>query len=179
MTVYKIGQKKLEITLSDSEVISFFGTYGRLTSVNKETRMTVGLILRESLLEYGTELDGNLLVVIKAKENFGCIITVSPADYSRRIKKSTQIIFEFSDTDALINGTVRLYKCYAQINSSIYKMPKAYRLVITSRSDCDFFFMNEFCTRQSDSKLEAAYTAEYGKLICEKNAVEKIGKAFI
>lgn len=179
MTVYKIGRKKLEITLTDSEVISFFGTYRGLTSVSGEARLTVGMLLKQSLSEYGTELDGNLLVVIRAKENAGCVITVSPADSSRRSIKSSQIMFEFADTAALIGGAVRLYKSRRIIKSSLYKMPKSYRLIVTARGDGDFFFMNEFCARQSDSKIEAAYTAEYGSLIAEKNAVEKIGRAFI
>lgn len=179
MTVYKIGRKKLKIALTDSEVISFFGTYGRLTAVSGEARLTVGLLLKKSLSEYDTELDGNLLVEIRARENAGCIITVSPADSSRRVSKSPPVMFEFADSRSLIDGTVRLYKRHGRIESSLYKMPRAYRLIVTPRGESDFFFMNEFCSRQSDSEIEAEYTAEYGKLICEKKAVEKIGRAFL
>lgn len=178
MTVYKVGRKKLKITLTDSEVISFFGTYRRLTSVSGEARLTVGLILKQSLSEYNTELDGDLLVEIRAKENAGCVITVSPADSSRRSAKSSPIMFEFSDTSALVGGAVCLYKSRSLIKSSLYKMPKTYRLIVTARGNSDFFFMNEFCTRQSDCKIESEYTTEYGELISEKNAVEKIVKAF-
>ena len=156
MTVYKIGRKRLKIALTDSEVISFFGTYRGLTSVNRNARLTVGLLLKQSLSEYDTELDGKLLVEIKAKEKSGCIITVSSADSSRRSSKSSTVMFE----------------------SSLYKMSEKYRLIVTTRDNRDFFFMNEFCIRQSDSKTEAEYTAEYGKLICGKKAVGKIGKAF-
>ena len=31
----------------------------------------------------------------------------------------------------------------------------------------------------ADSVIEAAYTKEHGRLICEKNAVERLGRAFI
>ena len=179
MTVYKIGRKKLKITLSDSEVISFFGTYKCLTSVSGDARLTVGLLLNQSLSEYDTELDGNLLVEIIARENAGCVITVSPADSSRRSVKINPVMFEFADTSSLIGGAVRLYKIRARTKSSLYKMPRAYRLIVTDRFDSDFFFMNEFCSRQSDSEIEAEYTAEYGRLICENNAVEKIGRAFL
>ena len=179
MTVYKIGRKKLKITLTDSEVISFFGTYGRLTAVSGEARLTVGLLLKKSLSEYDTELDGNLLVEIRARENAGCVITVSPADSSRRVSKSPPVMFEFADSGALVSGAIRLYKSRGRIESSLYKMPRTYRLIVTPRGDSDFFFMNEFCSRQSDSEIEAEYTAEYGRLISEKNAVEKIGKAFV
>ena len=179
MTVYKIGRKKLKITLTDSEVISFFGTNGGLTSANSDARLTVRLLLRKSLLEYDTELDGRLLVEIRARENAGCVITVSPADSSRRQPKSSPVMFEFADTAALIGGAVRLYKSRFFGESSLYKMPETYRLIVKARGESDFFFMNEFCLRQSDSGTEAAYTAEHGRLICGKNAVEKLGKAFI
>ena len=179
MTVYKIGRKKLKITLTDSEVISYFGTYGGLTSANSDARLTVRLLLKKSLLEYDTELDGRLLVEIRARENAGCVITVSPADSSRRQPKSSPVMFEFADTAALIGGAVRLYKSRFFGESSHYKMPETYRLIVKARGESDFFFMNEFCLRQSDSGTEAAYTAEHGRLICGKNAVEKLGKAFI
>ena len=80
MTVYKIGRKRLKIALTDSEVISFFGTYRGLTSVNRNARLTVGLLLKQSLSEYDTELDGKLLVEIKAKEKSGNIVVTGFVD---------------------------------------------------------------------------------------------------
>lgn len=179
MTVYKIGRKKLKITLTDSEVISFFGTYRGLASVNNEARLAVGLLLKKSLSEYDTELDGRLLVEIRARENAGCVITVSSAESSRRNLKGSMVMFEFADTAALIGGAVRLYKSRFFEGSSLYKMPHTYRLIVTARGERDFYFMNEFCLRKSDSDIEAAYTKEHGRLICEKNAVERLGRAFI
>ena len=179
MTVYKIGRKKLKITLTDSEVISFFGTYRGLASVNNEARLAVGLLLKKSLSEYDTELDGRLLVEIRARENAGCVITISSAESSRRNLKGSTVMFEFADTAALIGGAVRLYKSRFFEGSSLYKMPHTYRLIVTARGERDFYFMNEFCLRKSDSDIEAAYTKEHGRLICEKNAVERLGRAFI
>ncbi|MGN0494536.1 MAG: adaptor protein MecA [Acutalibacteraceae bacterium] len=178
MTVLKIGQKKLKITLTDSEVLSFFGAYERLNAATSETRLTVGLLLRESLSEYETELDGDLLVEIRARENAGCVITVSSADSSKRKSVSTVRTLEFADSSSLISGAVRLYRVRPRIRSSLYKMTGTYRLLISQRTDCDLFFMNEFCLRQSDSPIEAEYTKEHGRLITENNAVEKIGRAF-
>ena len=185
MTVLKIGQKKLKITLTDGEVLSFFGAYERLNAATSETRLTVGLLLKESLSEYETELDGDLLVEIGvrphpvfARENAGCVITVSSADSSKRKSVSAVRTLEFADSSALISGAVRLYGIRPRILSSLYKMTGTYRLLINPRSDCDFFFMNEFCLSQSDSSVVAEYTKEHGILITEKNAVEKIGRAF-
>lgn len=178
MTVLKIGLKKLKITLTDGEVLSFFGAYERLYAASGEARLALSLILRESLSEYETELDGDLLVEIRARENAGCVITVSPADSSKRKSVSAVRTFEFADSAAMIDGAVRLYKVRPRIESSLYNMTGRYRLLVNPRSDLDFYFMNEFCVRQSDSQTVAEYTKEHGKLIAEKNAVEKIGRAF-
>ena len=178
MTVYKVGRNRIKIALTDREVLSFFGAYEKITSMSGNTRLTVGLLLKESLAEYENELDGELLVEIRAKENFGCIITVSSADSSRRQSVKEQKMFEFSNSESMIIGITRLFKSRSHIVSSLYKMQRTYRLIISVKADSDFIFMNEFCFRQSDSPAEIAYTEEYGTLIVKNDAVAKIGKAF-
>ena len=178
MTVYKVGRNRIKIALTDREVLSFFGAYEKITSMSGNTRLTVGLLLKESLAEYENELDGELLVEIRAKENFGCIITVSSADSSRRQNMKAQKMFEFSNSESMIIGITRLFKRRSHIVSSLYKMQRTYRLIISVKADSDFMFMNEFCLRQSDSPAEIAYTEEYGTLIVKNDAVAKIGKAF-
>lgn len=178
MTVYKVGRNRIKIALTDREVLSFFGAYEKITSMSGNTRLTVGLLLKESLAEYENELDGELLVEIRAKENFGCVITVSPADSSRRQSVKEQKMFEFSNSESMIIGITRLFKSRSHIVSSLYKMQRTYRLIISVKADSDFIFMNEFCLRQSDSPAEIAYTEEYGTLIVKNDAVAKIGKAF-
>ncbi len=178
MTVYKVGRNRIKIALTDREVLSFFGAYEKITSMSGNTRLTVGLLLKESLAEYENELDGELLVEIRAKENFGCVITVSPADSSRRQSVKAQKMFEFSNSESMIIGITRLFKSRSHTVSSLYKMQRTYRLIISVKADSDFIFMNEFCFRQSDSPAEIAYTEEYGTLIVKNDAVAKIGKAF-
>ena len=179
MTVYKIGRKKIQIMLTDSEVISFFGAYEKLLTAAGDARLTMCLLLKEGISEYRNELDGELLVEIRAKENAGCVITVSSVPNTRKRGEKIPRIFEFENSDAMIKGVVRLYKSRRSHGmSSLYKTSESYRLIISARADSDFFFMNEFCLRQSDSALEAEYTKEHGRLIAAENAVEKIGRAF-
>ena len=78
MTVYRLGGRKARITLSDSEVRSFFGEYASLRAVTGEVKMTLALILEESLPDYGDSA-GDLIVEVRAKENSGCVITVTAA----------------------------------------------------------------------------------------------------
>ena len=83
MTVYRADRNKIKISLTDNEVLAFFGTYERINDMNAGTRLTVALLLREGLSDYPDEFDGDILVEIRARESAGCTITVSPAEEKR------------------------------------------------------------------------------------------------
>ena len=67
MTVYRLSGDKIRIALSDSEVLSFFGTYEKFASLSGGTRLAVSLLLKESLEKYGDILGDNLLVAVVLK----------------------------------------------------------------------------------------------------------------
>ena len=169
MTVYRLSGDKIRI-LSDSEVLSFFGTYEKFASLSGGTRLAVSLLLKESLEKYGDILGDNLLVEIKARKSAGCVITVSPA--VGRAHGKDRVMLIFPDSESMISGIKRLYS---------RRLPRGknslYRLVITGHSR-DFYFMTEFCTVKNASEPEIAYTEEYGGLLCEDTAVETVGRAF-
>lgn len=181
MTVYKIGCDKIKITLTHSEVLSYFGDYEKIACPTADTKLAMKLLLKESMAETGFEADGRLLVEVKARERTGCIIEITAAGMrtagSRNIKYRG-LMLEFSDSESMLSGVTCLYRHFRRLKSSLYKMPKTYRLIVNSRTDRDFFFMNEFCLHQSDSPFETAYTEEHGRLLIKDTAVEKIGSAF-
>lgn len=49
MTVYRLSGDKIRIALSDSEVLSFFGTYEKFASLSGGTRLAVSLLLKKAL----------------------------------------------------------------------------------------------------------------------------------
>ena len=177
MTVYRLGGRKARITLSDSEVRSFFGEYASLRAVTGEVKMTLALILEESLPDYGDSA-GDLIVEVRAKENSGCVITVTSAGKTRKCPKSA-VIFDFDSSEAMIKGILRLYsRKRAGIKSRLYKKPDGYRLVLFCPEKTDFFFMNEFCAVSGGGEAQAEYTDEHLKLLAAPDAVGKIGAAF-
>ncbi len=179
MTVYKIGCDKIKITLTHSEVLSYFGNYESIAVPTAETKLAMNMLLKESLTETGFDGDGRLLVEVKARESAGCIIMITSADKNGRQRiKPIRRTLEFSDSESMILGVVCLYRRFRRLDSSLYKMAKSYRLIINVNSDCDFFFMNEFCIRQSDSAGDAAYTEEHGRLLVRNSAVERLGSVF-
>lgn len=44
MTVYRADRNKIKISLTDNEVLAFFGTYERINDMNAGTRLTVALL---------------------------------------------------------------------------------------------------------------------------------------
>lgn len=180
MTVYKIGCDKIKITLTHSEVLSYFGNYENIAYPTGDTKLAMNMLLKEGIAETGFESDGKLLVEVKARERAGCIIVITSAEKAhRRCKVNPQyLMLEFADSESMLSGISFLYRRFPRLESSLYKMPETFRLIINSCSDRDFFFMNEFCIRQSDSPFEAAYTEEHGRVLIKDTAVERIGAAF-
>ena len=176
MTVYRLGGDKIRIALSDSEVISFFGTYEKFAAMSGGTRLAVSLLLKEGLKKYGDILGDDLLVEIKARKSAGCVITVSPA--VGRERRPNRFILRFANSETMITGIKKLYSCrISRGESSLYKMKNEYRLIMSSDGR-DLYFMNEFCTVKNATAPEIAYTEEYGRLICKDTAVATVGRAF-
>lgn len=179
MTVYKADRNKIKIALSDSEVLAFFGSYKKITDMSGSTRLTVALILKESLSDYAEELNDELLVEIRARESAGCIITVSSAENRRQRNEKAFYCLDFADFTALTDGVTRLYlNKKSRGNSSLYRISQIYRLIISCENSNDLFFMNEYCLSIENSVLKSAYTEEHGELLIKGNAVELIGSTF-
>lgn len=178
MTVYRADRNKIKISLTDNEVLAFFGTYERITDMNAGTRLTVALLLKEGLEDYPDEFDGDILVEIRARESAGCTITVSPAEKKRKSGKY-YVCFDFADSSSMIDAVSRLYLSRkVRGESSLYLISGIYRLIISCGSAKDLFFMNEYCIRSDSSAEICAFTEEHGKPIVKNNAVSVIGRAF-
>ncbi len=176
MTVSDISGNKIKITLSNFEVLDCFGTYERLYSMTESIKGAFKQILKDVLSKRGVSFNEEMLIQIKARKNIGCVIILSPIAEKKQKK---EYLFIFKTTEDLTRAILFLYRIDRNLKSTLYKTEYDYRLIITSKTykPC-FINLNEFCSRQTESVFEVAYTKEHGKILIEKNAVKTYGTYF-
>lgn len=177
MTVYKTHDNKLKVCLTDTEVLTSFGTYERLHNINLHTKIIINALLRDIISQHKSLLKGGKITTkITAHKNRGCEFTL----YSNKTSDKDYTLF-FSDSENLTLAILQLYKYYKhkKAKSSLFKMANGYALIIQSQNEKSFLKIKHFFETMSDSPVSAEYTREYGISIITGNAVERYGKAFL
>lgn len=180
MTVYEIGKTMLKITLTDTEVISCFGAYEKLYTMSYGIQLAINLLLRDIISEHKNFFENSKITAgIKAVKNCGCEITLYCRKSLRNSPKK-EYIFCFDDSESLTQAILTLLNRNntRNLESSLYKMPDCYCLIITSRDANNIFIINEFCNKKSNPKFYAEYVKEYGKPLIINNAINRYGVAF-
>lgn len=181
MTVLHIDRNRIKVILTDTEVISCFGAYERLCTMSGSIKSALNALLRDIITDYRRTCNKCKIVAnIRAKKNCGCEITLSAVG-TRHSQEEKEYIYDFADTEDLTRAILQLYRQRGMrsIKSSLYKMPRGFRLLIKSGKSRDsFFVLNEFCLKSSCSHTEAEYTREHGKPLITETAVKKYGSVF-
>ena len=167
MTVFKPKANKIKISLTNIEVLCCFGSYERLFTMSKPIKSAIKALLFDIALKENIETYKKIKIDVKAKKNLGCVITVCL--YKKEIKK--HYIFDFSNSEYKNRAT-------KNINSTLYKMPNFFRLIIYSNYKAIFTSLNEFYFRKSENLLEKAYSEEYGKVLIKNFAIKTYAQFF-
>ncbi len=178
MTVTDLEKGKIKIILNNKEIIALFGTYQRLYAMTDSTKPTFERILEKVLLSRGLSLNEELLIQIKAKQNVGCVILISPI---KQPNSKKEYLFIFENSHTLTDGMLFLFRnkntCHLQ--SKLYKTYNEYRLIIYSKNENpQFLTLKEYCKQSYNSLFECEYTKEHGKLLIARNAISTFGKYF-
>lgn len=176
MTVYKPKSGKIKISLTNIEVLTCFGSYERLFSMSKSIKTAIKALLFDIAIKENIEEFEKIKIDVKAKKNMGCIIIVTLS--KRSVKK--HYIFDFKNSENLTKAILLLYKNRStkNINSTLYKMPNFFRLVIFSQSKPVFFQLDEFCFKKSEDPFDKAYSEEYGKPLITDTAIRTYAQYF-
>ena len=166
MTVSNQNQK-LKITLTNTEVLTIFGGYEELLSLNKNTKYAVYALVREILDEeqYSTN---KTTIKIKSKKPLGCEITLN--------SEEDEYLLFFKNCQELENAIKTLNP---NLKSSLYKTENSYCLLIKSLSEKPLLKAMSYCSNTLSSKLLAAHIKEYAKPLIKYNAINIWQTSFI
>lgn len=178
MTVTDLDKGKIKVTLNDQEILAIFGTYQRLYAMSDSIKPKLEKILEKVLSSRGLSVKEEFLIQIKAKQNAGCIILISPIESRPRIK---EYLFVFENSEKLLQGILFLFRNSKtrSLQSKLYKTQNDYRLIIYSKSDSPYFLtLKEYCKQSNNSPFQTEYTKEHGKLLIAKSAIKTLGSTF-
>lgn len=176
MTVLEIGENKLIINLTHTEVLCCFSSYERLNSLSGNVKAAVSTLIEGVAENHRILKGGRITAQIKVLENRGCEITVIRKKPTRKSETKTYIM-DFSSNEDLTMAILLLYsRPYTKkLASAIYKIPSGYRLSISAKSREILAGTDEFYTRLSvfDENFE-----EHSTPLIPEKAIEKYGKIF-
>ena len=180
MTVLKLSHNRLKIIISNTEVLCCFGSYESLGKMTDSIKSALSALLSDIIAENRAVFkNGRITAKIRLIKNYGCEIILIP-DLQRGRSSEKEYIFEFADSESLILAVLLLYRNRATVGlqSSLYKMPDGYRLIIRRAKSNLSIVLKEFYSRECSFEYEAEYTYEHGKPLIVGNAVKKFGAAF-
>ena len=178
MKISEISAGKVKIALTNTEVLTCFGTYEKLFEMSGRTKNAIKALLRDIIKKYyNHQINQKISAEIRAEKNFGCVIILTAVD---KRNKKIQIAYEFYNSESLISGSFNLYQMFKNIpnNSSIYKISDKYYIILnTITSTLPKHQSKEFNNVYTDT-VKCEIIKEYGDIITENDALEKISSAF-
>lgn len=95
--------------------------------------------------------------------------------------KTQKRMFEFSNSENLINCIIMLYrkKKLRKLECEIYKTSNKYIMILKSAKNClSNVYAKEFSENHTESLLEICKTEEYGILLTKENTITRFGEIF-
>lgn len=187
MTIEQINSSKVLIALCNQDMEDYRLEFDSMDLENSHSRKILSRLIRVICTKTGLSTENKRLLLEALPYESGCLILVTfmeikpkPAKY--RIKKTSDCLcFTFDNTEDFLDCTALLYRENVFFpGSKAYLFNNLYYLVfeyypVPKRAK---IILNEFGKKQKCTRLLLSSLKEAGKVLCEKNAVETIGKAF-
>ncbi len=156
MTLSSTSSQKIIISLSNTEVLSAFGSYERLLTLDKGTRYALYSLIKEVISSNNLfDKKDKILAKIRPKRHEGCEIIL--------LKETEEYILHFKSSLELENAITFLSKRKEITESSLYKTKNGYYLLLKSN--------HSLANISPSSKIEAEYIKEYAKPLIKKDAI--------
>ncbi len=176
MKISEISAGKVKIVLTNTEVLSCFGAYEKLFEMSFVTKNAIKALLRDIIKKHYNHQ--KISAEIRAEKNYGCVIILTAID---KRNKTVQIAYEFYNSESLITGSLNLYKIFKNTpyNSAIYKISDKYYIIINTVASAFPKYKTKSFDNVYTDAVKCEIIKEYGNIITENNALEKISSAFL
>ena len=180
MNIKALNDCKIRITLDDSETEELFGGYDKIDYNDPLTRTVLHAIIKKALPDNLFLHNCRQLAIEVRPDGGGCTIDLIKKGLLRptRLYPPKCWRLDFFDTESMINALCTLYEQKNGFNGScsLYRGERGYQAVVSATQRV-VETIKHYCLVNS-SPLAIASTEEYASVVCKKNAVEIIGKAF-
>lgn len=188
MTIEQIDSSKVLIALCNQDMDDYQLEFSQLGFQNTHSKKILNRLIRIVCTKTGLSTENKKLLMEALPHQNGCLILVtfmekrtSREKYKLKRPKES-VCFSFEKIEDFLNSTALLYRENIYFHSSKAYLHKGlYYLVF------DYYpipkkakrILNEFGKKQKCTKLLLSTLKEAGKSLCDKNAVDTIGKAFM
>ncbi len=189
MEIKRLGNSRLSIRISEPELTALGFSCEMVDCASQATEAMVLALLEIAEKEVGFQPEDCLVVRIEPLEDGGCLLLFSspqdrpPRRWKVRRHAASPVIYAFSDVDALIGGSVKLFQRYAHRirKSMLYRINGEWRLavypldILENRS---LAVLDEFGPRWGEGPVAAAWLDEHAELLIEKDAIDLLSSYF-
>ena len=188
MNIEQIDTSRIIISLADKDMEKFSVTFETLDFDERHSREVLTELLRCASLKTGISFKDKKILIEAMQYKHGCLLLITVKDKNKRkiyrIKSYTDsYIFTFPDVDDFLACIKALYHIKTnKFFSSAFVYNGLYYLAIQSPSALKTKYLrtiSEFSTQTKRGEICLALLREHAHLLCDKNAIETIGKQFI
>lgn len=184
MKINSPAEDKIIVDLTKQDMLELDITYEAMDYSTIETRRVIWTVLGEAGKHLGRELDPSRRMIIEAspKCEGGCTLTFTILDGRKRTaaqkhtlrKTDDGIICDFENLDDLFRAAEETGRTGFAVQSSLFELDGAYRLILGCSSDTVKSMLSEFCKIRNCNKLLLDFTNEHWRMIVSDNAIESL-----
>lgn len=177
MTYLKLKNNRLRISLTKDETEKIFGSAEGINKNDPKTNLALKMLFKKAVSDNSFYADC-ISIWIEVVKNLsgGYDIYFTKGKYISEGCEPTLTVLEFRDCEDAIKASKAIKNSKCEVaDSRLYKFYDRYRaMLLTKGETCCLPFALEFADKIYTSRTEAAKTTEYGTLIIQEKAIEKL-----
>lgn len=189
MNIELLDEKRvlIDLCVEDMQLLSL--EYKNLSMQSLSNRKVINNLVRIAKIKTGFHTEESTTVLVEAMPyEGGCFILITlKENYSsknkkyRVVRKMYRRMFIFDDCESMLSAVEKIYPYHTKVSkSTLVVCDKKYYLIISTQNNVNAteeVILSEFSKRKAVGNIEIALILEHSQIICENNAIEKIGKA--